>query len=268
MNLNNKFYGLPHWYYVNYDEHVNRNQYMDINLSNLKVQEYSRVSASKYTDSNYDEWKDLLLDHDSYKLTKNIAGYSVTVLEFFKKWLNETDEKYLILSKDIVDFNLVEFWHFDWQYLMTRLPYDWDCIQLGFDNPQCIPFYLHQLMPAHTFGPSLLNRRYVKKIVRLHCIEDKYKLTNYIANMCFSGQSGTIDYFVGHNGKTYSMPLFPNNPEFLVKGTKKHTLSFLCRIAYYDWWKNDKSKFSLDEFFTYGKPNDLSMIKKTTNYIK
>jgi hypothetical protein len=176
--------------------------------------------------------------------------------------LEETDETELIITKDTIDFDLIEYWKFDWNYLKFRLPYDWDCIQLGFENSQYIPFYLHPILPSSTFGPSLLNRYYVKKIVKLHCIGSQYKLNNYIANMYFSGQSGTVDYFIGHNGNTYSMPLFPNKPEFFDKNTKKYVLVYICKNAYHEWWKKESSKFNLDEIFTYGKYNDIGMVKK------
>jgi hypothetical protein len=269
MDLNNKLSGIPTVYYINYDEHLNRNEYMDRNLSNLRVEKYKRISASKYTIKNIDEWKDLLLEAENYKLSLNTAGYAITTIKFLENWLETTNEPYLILTKDTIDFGLINYWHFDWNYLMSKIPYDWDCIQLGFENLQCIPFYLHPIMPAHTFGPSLINRFYAKKIVKLHTSDDgKYKLTNYIANMNFGFQSGTVDYFVGHNGKTYSLPLFANNPEFFDPKGRKCELVSACKMAYYDWWKTESRKFNLDEFFTYGKPNDIAMIKKTTNYIK
>ena len=121
-------------------------------------------------------------------------------------------------------------------------------------------------MPASTFGPSLLNRRYVKKLVRLHCKEDKYDLTGKIANLNFGLKSGTIDYFIGHNGKTYCIPLFPNDPKFYPRESKKFKIVRACKIAYHDWWSNDARKYSLDEIFTYGKGNDISMVRKTMNY--
>jgi hypothetical protein len=267
MNLDNKLSGIPAIYYINYDHHANRNEHMDRNLSNLKVNEYHRVSASKYTENNLDEWKHLLLDIENYKLSFNTAGYSIICIQLLQNWLETTDDPYLIITKDTIDFGIIPYWHFDWNYLMENIPYDWDCIQMGFENIQCIPFYLHPIMPAHTFGPSLINRHYAKKIVKLHHFDGQYKLTNYIANMNFGGHSGTVDYFVGHNGKTYSLPLFPNSLEFFAKQTKKYDFVHATRLAYYDWWKCEKIKFSLDEFFNYGKPNDLAMIKKTSNYI-
>lgn len=267
MNLKNKLKGIPKIYYFNYDNSSHLDDHMDRNLSNLRVENYQRISASKYTKENVSEWKDLLLDVKNYKLPIPTAAYSITVLEFLKNWYNTTEEETLIISRDTLDFGLELYWNFDWECLMERLPYDWDCLLLGFENINYIPFYLHQIMPAHTFGIAMLNRRYVKKLIRLHCSNDKFNLTNYIANQSFGLKSGTPDYFIGHCGKTYCIPMFPNHTDFYDKVTKKYTLVKATRLAYYDWWRNDSKKHNLDEIFTYGKQNDIGMAKKIINYI-
>tara|TARA_X000000368_G_scaffold381186_1_gene337497 strand:- start:838 stop:1656 length:819 start_codon:yes stop_codon:yes gene_type:complete len=270
MELKDKLFGIPRVYYFNKDSDDFKNEHMDRCLSNLDI-DYDRISTSKYTQENVSEWKHLLSNKNNYKLPVGVAGYSITVLEFLKDWLNTTDDNQLVIMRDTVDFDLCSTtlqynWDFDWKYMMTRLPYDWDCFQFGFENVHYIPFYLHQIMPASTFGPSLLNRRYVKKLVRLHCKEDKYDLTGNIANLNFGLKSGTIDYFIGHNGKTYCIPLFPSDPKFYPRESKKFKMVRACKIAYHDWWSNDARKYSLDEIFTYGKGNDISMVRKTMNY--
>jgi hypothetical protein len=262
----NKLDGIPKIYYLNYDEHPERREYIETQFKNLNITNYERISTSKYLESNSDKWKNNILDLDGYKLRLNTAGYSISVLEFIKKWLAETDEQSFILIKDITDFEIVKHWPFNWNTLMENIPYDWDCIQLGFENLSIIPFYLHPILPSHTFGPSLINRFYAKKIVKLHCDGENYKLSNYIANMSMGGHSGTIDYFIGHNGKTYSIPLLPSNAKFLGDTTKKSKLISACRNAYYGWWSESGQNVTLSELFTYGKPNDISMIRKVQNY--
>lgn len=262
----NKLSGIPKIYYLNYDIHVDRKEFIENEFNKVGITEYQRISTSKYTEKNLDEWKNKVLDLDEYRLNYNVAGYAISVLEFIKDWLEKSEDKYFILLKDITDFDIVQYWKYDWKTIMENIPYDWDCIQLGFENVSIIPFYLHPILPSHTFGPSLINRNYAKKIVRLHCFGENYKLSNYIANINMGGHSGTIDYFIGHNGKTYSIPLLPLNPKFLDKNSKKSKLISACRNAYYDWWQNFSDKISLEEFFTYGKPNDVSMIKKVKDY--
>ena len=268
MNLHDKFAGVPTFYYFNSDTSAPLHKHMERNLINLKVKNYQRVSTSKYTNSNVNDWKDLLVNRPKYKLPIATAGYSISILEFLKDWFDNTEEDTLIISRDTIHFGIVEHLHFDWSYLMSRLPYDWDCLMLGFENLNYIPFYLHQILPAHTFGTALLNRRYVKKLIKIHCEGDKYNLSNFSANKNFGLASGTPDYFIGHCGKTYCVPIFPNHTDFFAKETKKYQLVKACRLAYYDWWRGDKKRYQIDEFFTYGKANDKGMLKKLSTYAR
>jgi len=262
MDLKNKLKNIPKVYYFNSDDNVNRKEYIETNLSNYKVSCYERVPL-KFDKNNLSEWKDLILDKKNYKLSISTASYAIVVLEFLKNWYENTEEESLIISKDTIDFGTLEYLPFDWQEIMNRLPYDWDCLLLGFENLNYIPFYLHPIVPGHTFSIAMLNRRYVKKIIKLHCIDDKYNLTNKIANKKFGLKSGTVDYFIGHCGKTYCLPIFPNNLEFFDIKSKKYTLIKNNRIKYYEWWRFDSKKYNLDEIFLYGKPNDKGMIKKS-----
>lgn len=268
MNLYDKFAGVPTFYYFNSDSNTPLKDHMERNLINLKVKNYKRISTSKYTNANVSEWKDLLLNRSKYKLPIATAAYSITILESLKDWYENTEEESLIISRDTIDFGLVQYFHFDWEFLMSKLPYDWDCFMMGFENINYIPFYLHQIMPAHTFNTALLNRRYVRKLIKLHCVDGKYNLSNLSANKSFGLHSGTPDYFIGHCGKTYCLPMFPSHTDFFTKTSKKYQLVKGCRLAHYDWWRNDKKRHGMEDIFTYGKPNDKGMLKKVWSYLK
>lgn len=44
-------------------------------------------------------------------------------------------------------------------------------------------------------------------------------------------------------------------------------LSFIfCYEAYHEWWNNDKHNFTLDEFFTFGKDNDILMERNMSRW--
>ena len=65
------------------------------------------------------------------------------------------------------------------------------------------------------------------------------------------------------------MPLFPTHTDFVTKKTKKYVLVKSCRLATINGGKTDESleilghfnKYSVEELFTYGKANDIGMIK-------
>ena len=82
--------------------------------------------------------------------------------------------------EDYYDFSFIEYWHFDWRYLMNRIPYDWDSIQMSFENPTIIPCFLHPILSGHGVGASLINRKYVEKLLSLHYKDGKFDLSKKI----------------------------------------------------------------------------------------
>jgi hypothetical protein len=169
--------------------------------------------------------------------------------------------------EDDYDLNLFEYWNFDWNYLMSRLPYDWDCIQLGFESEEFIPFFLHPKLRHSYFGPVMLTREYVEKILELHCYGDKYRFDKVVSIDKFNKSSTTVDYLIGHTGRTYSIPLITTNiksssTEFGIEINRIHHKKSRC--AYYYWWMKEHLKFTLDDFFTYGKENDHKMVLTTS----
>ena len=122
MNLNDKFAGIPTFYYFNSDSNTPLNDHMERNLINLKVKNYQRVSTSKYTNSNVSEWKDLLINRSKYKLPIATAGFSISILEMLKDWYENTEEETLIISKDTIDFGLVKHFNFDWNFSKLFYP--------------------------------------------------------------------------------------------------------------------------------------------------
>lgn len=177
-----------------------------------------------------------------------------------RHWLETTDEKHLILFEDDYDLNLIQYWHFDWEYLMKNVPYDWDCIQLGFESSYYIKFYLHPKDKTSAYGPILINRHFAQKLINLHYVKEKYMLIRkhgvYPSNTKYRVVS--LDTFLPFLGVTYQLPLITQNP-YLDKVPKKH--HFLCRDIYYDWWQNKRDNFTLEEFFSYGKENDVEMVE-------
>lgn len=269
MNLKNKLKGLPTIYYVNLDHRSDRREYMESQFDHWKIKNYHRISSSKYLSSKDYEWQHLLLD-DQLNFGSAQVGNSITHLEMIKNWLKTTDDEYMIMMEDDYDLSLIEYWNFDWEYLMNKIPKNWDCIQLGFENDDLIPFFLHPLHPNHGFGPCLINRSYAEKLIRLHCFGDKFKLNIQSNDDKYKNIYGMVDCFLIESGKTYSIPLITTNVNFGsdydLEGRVREWHEE-CRDLYHYWWKNEHHKFTLDEFFSYNKSNDMKMIKKL-NYKK
>ena len=269
MNLKNKLKDLPTIYYTNLDHRNDRREYMKTQFDYLGIKDYHRVSSSKYLSTEEYKWEYLVLDKSLSFGSAGVAN-SITHLEMIKNWLETSNEPYMIMMEDDYDLSLIEYWNFDWEYLMNNIPQNWDCIQLGFENEHIIPFFLHPVHHNHGFGPCLINRDYAQKIINLHCIENKFKLNIQTNDVRYKKIYGMVDGFILEDGKTYSIPLITNNPNLGsdcdLTGTARRWFEE-CKNLYYNWWKNEHNKFSLEDFFTYGKPNDFQMIRYV-NYKK
>jgi hypothetical protein len=53
MDLNNKLKGIPHIYYFNLDNRTDRREWMENQFKSWNIQNYTRISGSKYLGSKY-----------------------------------------------------------------------------------------------------------------------------------------------------------------------------------------------------------------------
>ena len=276
MDLNNKLKGLPTIYYTNLDNRTDRREWMESQFDHWKIKNFVRISGTKYLASRHEEWKDKYVgEGHAFGQIQHTAN-AITHLEMIKNWLETTNEKYLLILEDDADISPIEYWNFDWEYLMNHIPYDWDCIQFSYlIKKRELYFFLHPKPQFATYyGPSMINRHYAEKLVRLHYTnDDKINLTMKTNNNIFikEGNKLTVDYFMCENGRTYCIPLLSCNLNFLSYEECVKNIGFIENAtpstkAFDDWWQNDHHKFSLEEFFTYGKPNDYQMTKDLFQY--
>lgn len=272
MNLKNKLKGFPTIYYTNLDHRNDRREYMETQFDYWGIKDYRRVSSSKYLSTEEEKWEHLVLDETLLFGSAAVAN-SITHIEMIKNWLETTDDEYMVMMEDDYDLSLIEYWNFDWEYLMNQIPINWDSVLLGFENKEYIPFFLHPFNYNHSFGPCLINRDYAKKIVKLHYFDGKFKLNIKINDERLKKVFGMADCFIPHSGVTYAIPLITNNPDFGsdydLNGEPRGWFKE-CRDLYYEWWQKEHHKFTLNEFFNYGKPNDGGMVRhlKYMNKIK
>lgn len=269
IDLKNKLKGLPTIYYVNLDNRIDRKNYMECQFKKLGITNFKRISATKYLASEIIHWKHCF-DGEVYNHGKcpHSTANTLTHLEMIKEWLENTSEPYMLMMEDDYDLSLVEYWHFDWNYLMSRIPYDWDCIQIGFESKDEIKFFLHPKPEKNTyFGACMITRSHAEKIIRMHYKNYKFNLDMKTADITYitEGNSACVDYFICSTGRTYCIPLITCNVDFgsfednVDNYVDYHDES---RKLYYWWWKTQRDKYSLDEFFTYNKHNDCEMTKK------
>jgi len=281
---------IPHVLYTNVKGETGRKHWMEYNMRVQGIR-FTRIELPPVKEMPKDFDKKLIGDY-SDKSSLAINWYSSQLLDLLRKWLDDTKgtgEPYIILMEDDYELRLQDFWHFSWEYMMERLPYGWDSIQLGFESPDVVPFYLHPTRPEYSLGATLMSRHYAEKLLDLHYINGKYKFDYTIANsvymnrdsgihdgMSYDQTSGSPDYFIAQSGNCYSIPMIPIVPYFA--GISDHggsgdddawqaRPSFLkCYKAYWEWWTQDRDNFTIDDFFTYGKDTDILMQRNISQW--
>jgi hypothetical protein len=104
--------------------------------------------------------------------------------------------------EDDCNLDLVKYWDFTWTDFYSRLPYDWDVVQLAIICTGNIYVALHKRF-VNDFSTAcyIITRHHAEKLIRHHIRGDKYKLDNGIK------PRAVADDLVYNSGNTFSIPL-------------------------------------------------------------
>jgi len=267
-----KLKGLPEIYYINLDHRTDRREWMESQFEYWGIKNYHRVCASKYHISKYDEWKDLIVE-DGILECLSAMSTALNHIETIISWYDINSSETCILMEDDISLANIKYWNFDWTYFQNNLPENWECIQLYYCpryqiEGLTVPMFLHKRTDATSAAAYLINRSYAKKVKDLLYRNGRYRLTfsdnsyhKRYEKIHITGDSNLFDI-----GVTYSVPLFNLNPSLDGDSQQNNNrtcpIDIICSKLIRDWWIKHHHKFSLEEFFTYGKPNDDKMSLK------
>lgn len=274
MDLENKLIEFPHVYYFNMDNEMSRRRYMEDQFDIYDI-EYTRISGDRFKASNIKEWIDVLKSpEDVLEINSSYAiANTVNHLIFLKEWYKNSNEQMIVLMEDDYDLTLIDHWHFDWKYLMSKLPFDWDTVQLGYEHFERVEFFLsHKDYRSFNFGPTLINRNHIKKILDL-CFDNNDKIVVH-GHPCYGLPENkfSVDYLINHIGKNYTIPIITTNTDFFQDIKDIHSQNVYDkhrtnRYIYHYWWKNKRDNFDLEDFFRMNKENDNEMTEYLHNYV-
>lgn len=269
MNLENKLKDLPMIYYINLDHRTDRKEWMEHQFNYWGITNYHRVCASKYDTSKYDEWEDIVAEKEILECLSSMST-ALNHIETIINWYDENLSETCILMEDDLSLHNIKYWNFDWNYFMNNLPENWDCVQLYFCYPYqsygiSFPMFLHKRNNSFSAAAYLINRPYAKRVKDLMYRDGKYRLT--FMDGSFHKKHSRVDITGDSNlfniGITYSVPLFNLNINLGGDNQQNnnimHPMDIICSKLIKHWWKNKHHKFPLEDFFTYGKPNDWEM---------
>ena len=194
-----KLKGLPSILWLNLDNDTHRREYMESQFKYWEIENHIRISGF---DGRVDDVACYLKGRFPDNMTQNEIGCCLSHLKAIKHFYENTDDDYALIMEDDVDFEPIKFWNFSWKDFFSKIPYDWDCVQLTTICTGSIHINLHNhFINDFSAAAYLITRHHAAKILKHHTRGDLYKLDNDVKPRAVSE-----DLIFG-SGKTYCIPL-------------------------------------------------------------
>jgi GR25 family glycosyltransferase involved in LPS biosynthesis len=240
-----KLKGLPPIYCINLDEKPDRWEYMEDQFKYWEIENYTRISAY---DGRDDDLSDILKGRYPDNMTSGEVGCVTSHLKAMKHWLETSDAPCVLMMEDDCDISTVKHWPFTWKDFYSKVPYDYDVVQLAIINPGAIHARLHKRF-VNDFSTAcyMITRHHAEKLIRLHCREDKYKLDQG------SKPRAVADDLIYNSGNTYAIPLFLYK---IALGSDIHDIHIdvfhrSSHDGLWQFWQNNAVDMKWNEFFDY-----------------
>ena len=252
--IHHKLRSLPPIYYFNLDHRIDRREYLEKQFLDYGITNYHRVNSSRYSVDNYEEWKPKVIT-DKLRTQVWFLATLIDRIHGIIDWYNSNVSETCLIVEDDFCLEPVEYWDFDWETFISRLPCNWECIQLHIIGEKFLTMNLSKwYRNNHSTGCILINRSYAEKLIKLHYIDNKFKLySNYGYNKNWPEYHyQSVDFVLYQIGVTYSIPLFTTNYNFLSDGLRNGKINHMsknCDVLVLDWWKNKSRDYTLDDIF-------------------
>lgn len=203
MDKNKALYKLKNIgpiYYINLDGQPERKEYIENQFDYWGIENYTRISAY---DGRDDDLSDIIKGRYPENMTSGEIGCTTSHLKAIKHWIETSDSPYAIFMEDDIDLQTVKHWNFTWVDFMSKIPYDWDVVQLAIICTGNLHVTLHRRF-VNDFSTAcyMITRHHAEKLLRHHVRGDKYKLDNGVK------PRAVADDLIYNSGNTYAIPLF------------------------------------------------------------
>lgn len=233
-------------YLINLKDHTHRLKNAKKEFKKYGVIDYTVIEAVDGRSSDLSH----LIEGRYPKLRSSEIGCMMSHIKALNHWLETSDSEYAIIMEDDFSFDTVQYWSWDWQYVIDNIPKNAEIVQLVLIQDDPIKFSLHKknLKSLKTYAWStacyIIKRDYAKALVKSHYSNGKYILNSY----GFPIQAADIILY--SLGNSYSMPLFthildsknginPSHEDF-------HTRS---RNSINSWWEKNGKLYPKEQFF-------------------
>jgi GR25 family glycosyltransferase involved in LPS biosynthesis len=239
-------------YLINLKDHKHR-------LKNAK-NEFQKYDVADYTIIEaVDGRKDDLSSIVSGKypnLKSSEIGCLASHIKALDYWLNTSDSEYAIIMEDDFSFDTVQYWQWDWNYVVKNIPKNAEIVQFIMIQNEPVKFSLHKKEQFNYKDKShyswstacyLIKRSYAKNLVKNHKIGDKYIFNS------FGFKNQAADVILYNLGNAYSMPLFTYILDTKHAINSSHSTFHTRSKEHIDgWWEKNSKLYPKEQFFDTG----------------
>ena len=236
-------------YLINLKDHTHRLNNAKKEFAKYGVTDYTVIEAVDGRDSDLSD----IVEGKYPRLKSSEIGCITSHIKALKHWLDTSDSEYAIIMEDDFSFDTVEYWKWDWDYVMENIPQDAEIIQMIMIQNDPVTFSIHKkekfdkkVVMSYSWSTAcyLIKRSYAKILVDLHYFNGKYKLENY----GYTNQAA--DVILYNLGMAYSIPLFTHILDTKNSINYDHS-SFHTRSKTNidSWWQNHSKKYDKKQFF-------------------
>lgn len=187
-------------YYLNLDGQPERKENMENQFKYWGIENYTRISAY---DGRDDDLSGIIKGRYPDNMTSPEIGCTTSHLKALKYWMETSDSPYAIIMEDDVCLDTVKYWNFTWREFYSKVPYDYDVIQLAIICTGSLHVRLHRRF-VNDFSTAcyMITRHHAEKLLKYHIRGDGYKLDNGVK------PRAVADDLIYNSGNTFSIPLF------------------------------------------------------------
>lgn len=186
------------WLNLDADEH--RRQHMESQFDYWQITNHTRISGF---DGRKEDITDSLKGRVPDNMSMNEIGCCMSHLKAIKYFIEETDYPEVLILEDDILFETVRHWRFAWKEMYSRIPYDYDTVQLTTINPATVYINMHpRFINDFSAAAYLITRHHATKIYKNHIKGNKYRLDNGVKPRAVS------EDLILNTGKSYCFPIF------------------------------------------------------------
>lgn len=256
--MDKRIKGFPTCYVVNLEDVVRRREYMEAQLSKYGFK-YHIKQFKRFENTN------LRVEADEDVLNTLALGLATSHLLLIKWWYENTDEEMCAIFEDDCDFDLIQYWNFQFSDYIKKFGVVWDVLQLS---------VVHEGRPVmaprvrdpwdHGLQCYIIKRHYAKRIVEYYFNRGvdnviNIRMPHIIGQFPATRLGCTPENVVLGLGKVYVHPIFnhnindfkSSNPTDGSEEKGQHETSVRSYKYIRDWWETIGKNTILDELFDY-----------------